>query len=133
MTHAWTIPLAIAGIAISAFIWYKKASHQRLVCPLGEDCNKVVNGAYSTVFGVPNEGLGIAYYAFILLAALLASAGTTSVAGIALSTLVLIASGAAAVFGIFLFGIQAFVIRSFCAYCIASSAISVAIFLIELL
>lgn len=133
MTHAVTIPLALAGIAISAFIWYKKTKHEKLICPIGEDCNKVVNGPYSTVFGVPNEGLGIAYYSFILLAALITSTGTTEIAGITLSTLVLIASGAAAAFGVFLFGVQALVIKSWCTYCIASSAISIAIFLVAVL
>ncbi len=126
-----TIPLAIAGIGISAFIWYKKAKRQRLVCPLGEDCNKVINGEYSAMFGVPNELLGIVYYTFVLLASLLGVIGITSI-GIPLAPLVIITAAVAASFGIFLLGVQAFFIKSWCTYCITSSTISVAIFFAEL-
>lgn len=64
------IILSVLGFSVASYIRYKKSRNERLVCYMGDDCNKVVFSSYSTLLGIPNEMIGMAY--FSLMAAFLA-------------------------------------------------------------
>ncbi|MEK6849738.1 MAG: vitamin K epoxide reductase family protein [Nanoarchaeota archaeon] len=122
--NVWLALLALAGFLISFYIYYTKKNNQQLVCIIGKGCNAVVESKYNTLVGVPNEVIGMLYYALILWSALFALSPT-------FITIRLFVSGAAALAGLGLLSIQAFVLKKWCEYCIASAIISVSIFVVS--
>ena len=72
MSHQYSILLlAFIGIYLSFFIFRKKYKKEKLVCYLGEDCNKVIYSKYSRLlFNIPNEILGILYYSLVFITTL---------------------------------------------------------------
>ena len=129
----WLIILGLVGFIISYYILYKKKRNEKLVCIIGENCDKVIRSKYANTFGFDNTMAGMGYY------------GLVAVTGIAefimpdlffLKQVILskiIISGAAALFSIYLIFIQAFVLKEWCEYCLATSAISIAVFLVIIL
>lgn len=121
--------LALAGFLLAFYIRLTKKRNKKLVCLIGEDCDKVVRSRWAETFGIPNEVLGMWYYG--LLAASYAALGVlpmlrTPLIQFWLTTV----SGFAALFSIYLMGIQAFRLKEWCEWCIASTLISIVIFLL---
>lgn len=108
--------LAILGLLISAYILYAKGWNKKLVCLIGEDCDRVVKSRYGYLFfGIPNELFGVVYYA---LAAMLfgADVGTRSLFP-AIAAIAFLAS-------LYLAAVQAFVLREWCEFCLITAAIN---------
>lgn len=123
------IILALAGFLIAFYIYTTKRHGQKLVCLIGEDCDKVVRSRWAEIFSVSNEVLGIGYYGFLVLSystLVFFPALRFSLVELGLA----IASGLAALFSLFLTGIQVFRIKEWCEWCLASTLISVVIFLL---
>lgn len=53
---------AILGLGVSLYIFKKKQTKTRLICPRESNCEKVVHSTHATTFGIGNEVLGIGYY-----------------------------------------------------------------------
>lgn len=126
-----TIP-ALLGFAIAFYIFYKKSRQEKLICIIGEDCNKVVESQYSKLWGIRLEVLGMIYYGLIALyygvdEALLQNGFSlvdNAVAG---------ASILAFLLSLYLTLIQFVVLRDLCEWCLASGILSTVIFLTILL
>lgn len=125
--------LACVGFAVSLYIWRKKKKNQKLVCVIGDDCDKVVRSKYSAFLGVQNEVLGMVYYAFVAFFALIILSGVSLTSGVSLSLVFSAISGPAALFSLTLVFIQIFVIREWCEYCLVSAFVSIAIFILHLI
>ena len=85
--------------------------------PMNSGCEEVAASSWSTVAGVPLAAVGLAFFVslgFLLALALLGKAPLTSRPG----RLALGLVGLALVVDLFLFGVQAFAIGSFCSLCI---------------
>jgi uncharacterized membrane protein len=133
MITIWILPLALSGFAVSWYIYRTKRKHKKLVCIIGKDCNRVVESKYNTLLGIPNEILGLLYYAFVILLVLGILLEIERVGPVTL-LFALVASGfIAAFFSTVLLIIQAFMLRKWCEYCIVSAGISIAIFILEIL
>jgi uncharacterized membrane protein len=105
--------LALAGVAIAAYIEYERATGGQLACGTG-GCEQVQSSKYAELLGVPVAVLGLVAYAAILATALVrppAAALAGAVLGIA---------GLA--FALYLLAIQAFVLDAYCTWCLASDA-----------
>ena len=129
----WLLILAIAGFVLSYYIYYKKNKHQELVCVIGEDCDKVVNSKYGTTFGIDNTIAGMLYYAFVALGAILILSGVNILAGFFVLDVLIIAGLFASLFSIYLIGVQLFILKEWCEYCLGTSVITILIFLVEVL
>ena len=129
----WLLVLAIAGFILSYYIYYKKNKHQELVCVIGEDCDKVVNSKYGTTFGIDNTIAGMLYYAFVALGAILILSGVNILAGFFVLDVLIIAGLLASLFSIYLIGVQLFILKEWCEYCLGTSVITILIFLVEVL
>lgn len=125
--------LSCVGFFISFYILTKKKRNKKLVCVIGDDCDKVVRSKYSALFGVQNEILGMCYYTLTGIFAILFLYGVSSFGGISLSFVFLVISGIAALFSFVLICIQLFVIKEWCEYCLASALVSIAIFIFHLI
>ncbi|MEX1064312.1 MAG: vitamin K epoxide reductase family protein [Candidatus Paceibacterota bacterium] len=131
MINIWILPLSIAGLIVSWHIFHKKRSGQKLVCVIGEDCDKVIHSKYSKTLGISNEIIGILYYGLVASLTVISVIGLTMIGPVSLSLFLVIIAGAAAVFSLILIFIQAFVLREWCEYCLVSAGISIVIFVIE--
>jgi uncharacterized membrane protein len=123
--------LSAAGLAVCARISAKKRRPEPMVCMLGADCGKVVKSEFSTFLGVGLELYGTAYYGLSLLfyvAALLApQAVTLEVRFVAVGVAMV-----AFLFSCYLTFVQAFYIKSWCAWCLTSASVSTAILLLAI-
>ena len=114
--------LAVVGFAISWQINRKKSSKEKLVCVIGKDCDKVVHSRYASTIGIDNQILGMAYYAFVAIFAAALIGGLVWPDTILL--LFKLASAGAAIFSLYLVFIQAFILKEWCEWCLASALIN---------
>lgn len=130
MSHQYSILLlAFIGTYLSAFILRKKYKKEKLICYLGEDCNKVIYSKYSRLlFNIPNEILGILYYGLVFITTLFFIV-YPELLTISISMIRYIIGGFAALFSIALIFIQLGIIKEWCEYCLFSALISLFIFL----
>lgn len=121
--------LALAGFAVSFNINFKKNKKEKLVCLIGEDCDKVVHSRYATTFGVDNQIFGMIYYFSIAIFA------ATLISGLIWPPVIVLlfklATIGAALFSVYLIGIQAFVLKEWCEWCLVSAFLSFFICLIN--
>src|SRR5262250_335581 len=80
--------MALIGLFDAAYLALERATGGTLVCPVGGGCATVQSSAYSTLFGVPVAYIGVAGYAVLLVAALLAL-NLERAAGLSLATVLL--------------------------------------------
>lgn len=125
--HLASITLSIVGFFIAFYIYRKKRKKKPLICPLRSNCDAVVTSDYSKFLNIPLENIGMGYYAFLaLLHSVLIVVGDSPL----FSLMVLVFSGGAFLFSVYLISIQAFVLRQWCVWCLSSASISTIIFLI---
>jgi uncharacterized membrane protein len=108
-----------------------------LLCPGGaEGCDKVLNSAWGTVLGQPLSLFGFLAYTAVLLMAVvplvLGGEGRSPLAARSWWGL-FIASTGMAVFSLLLMGLMVFRIQAFCAFCVLSALLSLALLILSLL
>jgi uncharacterized membrane protein len=122
---AWILVLSLTGLGISGYLAYVEVNQIEAVCgPVGA-CNLVQGSAYAQILGVPIAVLGLAFYvAVIVLWFALRSASlplpTRQLAGLALVALAV----AGTIFSIYLTGVELFVIRAICLWCLSSAVLT---------
>lgn len=122
------IVLGLGGFLIAQYIYRKKKAKTKLVCPRRSNCDTVIHSDYSKIFGIPVEGLGMYYYASVVI--------TYCVflfrpANEIINLVVLGISMSSVLFSIYLVSMQAFVIKQWCAWCLASASISLLILILS--
>lgn len=123
----------MAGFVVSWYIEHKKRKKEKLICIIGEDCDKILNSRYGRVFGVPLEVFGMLYYAVVVLLSVLLLAGTKVVGALTVACILVSLGAFAAFFSVVLIYIQCCVIKEWCEYCLASTGISIFIFALEII
>ena len=121
--------LGASGFLVAKHIYGSKKTGMPLVCPVRFDCHSVVNSDYSKIFGIPVELLGMGYYALIALAYLLS---IFVILPATLHTIFFIFSKLAFLFSLYLIGVQIFVLKKGCSWCIVSAILSTLILLSSL-
>lgn len=128
MFSFWLLPLSVAGLGISLHLLRKKLKKEKLVCFIGEDCDAVIKSKYGSMFGIPNEAIGSTFYAGMLLIATLSITGMSDIFETTLFPLVALSATFAFLSSVGLTGIQAFILRKWCEFCLATALINVLIF-----
>lgn len=121
--------VALIGFSISAYIYIKKGRAKPVMCPLRANCDAVLQSRFSKTLGARNEVLGMSYYLLVwaLYAAKLCfPAVATPLYDLSLA---LVTAGAF-FFSIYLSSVQAFILKSWCTWCIFSALCNVALFVI---
>ncbi|OHA19450.1 MAG: hypothetical protein A3H13_00570 [Candidatus Taylorbacteria bacterium RIFCSPLOWO2_12_FULL_48_11] len=121
------IAAGVAGFFLSLHIHRKKRAQERLVCPIGFDCDAVIHSKYSSFLGVPLEVGGMLYYAAISIVYILLLT-IPDLFPNSTSLVALVISGIALLFSIYLTGVQMFVIKQWCSWCLISAVLSAVIF-----
>ena len=120
----FVIILAILGIINTSYLIISRLKKRKLICPINQDCNKVVESKWSKIFYINNDYLGLLYYLFILIGVLYLNFVSENILFIMKIVSIISLS-----FSIFLFYIQARIIKSYCFYCILSLLINLFIFI----
>ncbi len=120
--------LSVCGFFVAKHIRKHKTQNVPLVCPIGFDCNAVVHSDYSKFMGLPVEFLGMIYYALLSLAYLV-SFFVPAMMSVHSVGFMILASFLAFLFSVYLIGVQIFVLKKGCSWCIVSSCISAVIFI----
>lgn len=131
-TRMGVAALALIGVFVSTYLLlYKLGYIGTIACGVGGGCETVQASAYAMLFGVPIAAWGVAGYTAILLVAL---AGTQPAFADArwVSAALLLLTGGAFLFSIYLSALEEWVIRAWCRWCIASAVIATGAFLLAL-
>ena len=116
--------LALLGLAITIYLFINRIKRKSVVC-MDDSCHIVLDSKYNKMFGINNDTLGILYYIVMIIEYFLLTALMTNMLFYfkTISTVALFSS-------IYLFYIQARVLRAYCVYCIITAIINIGIFLI---
>jgi uncharacterized membrane protein len=129
--HA-VLSLAMIGFFDTSYLTYSHYKAQILSCfghTIVNSCQIVTESIYSTVLGVPVAVIGLCFYIFVLIVALLSLKEKYNF----LLNLLLPLTGLAVLFSIRLTYLQIAVINYICYYCILSAAISSALLIVSYL
>jgi uncharacterized membrane protein len=124
--------MALIGLFDAAYLALERVTGGTLVCPVGGGCETVQSSPYSVLFGVPVAYIGVAGYAVLLVAALLAL-NLDRIAGLSLATVLLALASVALVAGIYFSYLQVAVIGAICFWCAISALLDVGIWVAALL
>ncbi len=118
------IILALLGLAITIYLFMNRIKRKSVVCT-DDSCHIVLDSKYNKMFGINNDILGVLYYVVIIVEYFLLTALMTNLLFYfkAISTIALLSS-------VYLFYIQARVLKKYCVYCIITAIINLGIFLI---
>ncbi|MSO22338.1 MAG: vitamin K epoxide reductase family protein [Acidobacteria bacterium] len=119
--------LAFVGMVDATFVALHSSRGFLLPCGLTGDCDQVLNSPYAAVLGIPVAWFGLAFYVTTAGCALFALFGFEQALRLSFA-LVSLALG----FTIYLFYLQAIVIRAFCDYCLLSAFLVTLIFVLHL-
>lgn len=112
--------LAVIELAIAVYLEIERARGRTVACPIGGGgCETVQKSRYSHLAGVPLPVLGMAGAALMLVTTFFRDPRARTVA------FVLAISGA--LFSLYLAGLQAFEIHAYCAWCLTSAVIWLAL------
>jgi uncharacterized membrane protein len=124
----------IIGVAVSSYVFFINLTHREAVCLIGDKkCNAVISSKYGKTFGVDNSIGGLGYYTFII------ALGIAELANFSLLTLPwvqvgkIILSSLAALFSLYLLYVMTFKLKTYCEWCLVSTAASISIFILILL
>lgn len=123
--------LGLCGFSLSFYLYSKKKSKKKLICPMRSNCDTVIHSDYSRIIGIPVEILGMIYYVVIGCAypvVILSGMWSLQVAIVLLGI-----SMCAALFSGYLVSIQAFVVKHWCLWCLCSAGISTTIAILSYL
>ena len=131
MIYPYTLALSVLGLIIAFYIWHKKKNKEKLFCVFGKNCDKVIKSKYAKTFGIDNTIIGMLYYIFVMIISIVALLfpviSTFSLFAIGFILIV----GIAVLFSLYLTCVQLFVLRELCEYCLGSTAIVIAIFVVS--
>ena len=111
--------LALIGLADSIYLTIEHLAGRSVPCTITGGCEQVLNSPYATVAGLPLSGLGALAYFTAFSLATLAAFGYRKAADLLVILVVLMLA-----VSIYLFILQAFVIKAFCQFCLLSAAIT---------
>lgn len=132
-TICWSaaVALSLAGLALATYLSVTYLSGADLACGVGGGCGAVTTSEYSRFLGIPVALLGVAGYAALLLGSLAALGLPQPPALLRWGLAGFACAGFA--FSAYLTATQAFLIGSYCVYCLTSASLMTALMLLTVL
>jgi uncharacterized membrane protein len=120
--------IALFGLADSIYLTIHHLSGEQVPCSVTGGCETVLTSSYAEIGGVPLAAFGIAAYFLAFSLAILAAFGNRKmwfIFGLQVSLM--------AAFSLWLFYLQAFVIKAFCQFCLLSAITTLTLFVIAVI
>ncbi len=126
------VAASLIGLTTTFSIYRKKHKKKVLVCPFGADCDSVIKSEFSSFMGIGLEIYGAMYYGFmaIVYASLILFPKLQTDYLILFLTAISIA---ALLFSAYLTFVQAFLIKTWCSWCLMSAGVSTSIFIFAMI
>ena len=121
--------LAFTGMVDALYLSIKRNAGP-VPCHITHGCTDVLTSKYSEIGGIPLSWFGLAFYFTIFSLVIIRLFEDPEHPVTRLSGLVFYLAGAALIISAFLVGIQAFILKAFCEYCLLSAALVLTIFLL---
>lgn len=113
------IVLPLIGLIISGYLWSAKAGATAFICGGLSDCESVNMSFYSTIGDIPIAAAGaMVYLALTGLGIVTVRQGRRANPTLTLIAFVLAFAGA--LYSLYLTGVEAFVLRAYCIWCVCS-------------
>lgn len=114
------LSMATVGMGETIYLIKKRLAVEPPLCVIGYECRKVLESEYSSILGIHNDVLGLAFYITIAVLGILLALGINpyNIMDIMLEAMVIGGSLAS----VALLYIQWRVIRAWCSWCIISAA-----------
>lgn len=122
MKQRLLVVLSFLGLGISIYLVLKTHDPSTVICSLGGGCEKVLSSQYSKLFGYPVAGFGVLWYLVEVILAWF-----TYYQRLLPNTYVKLWGIAGLIFSLYLFGLEAFKIHSYCTWCLASLTVVILI------
>ncbi|MDP9468482.1 MAG: vitamin K epoxide reductase family protein, partial [Chloroflexota bacterium] len=121
--RATALLASIVGVAASAYLLVEYTTGQPGLCLTGSGCDLVRASAFAYPLGIPTPLIGLVFY---LVAAwlVLRTLESRRVAGLAPATALVLLAIAGATASMVLTGLEAFVIKAFCTWCLVQAGAS---------
>ena len=123
--HKGLVGISFLGLLVSGYLLIHYVSPEPIACISGQGCVAAQLSAYSSLWGIPTPAYGIVFYLALGILGALWSENTKKKVLPAL----IILTGSGLAVSLFLSGIEAFVLKAWCSWCVASAILSVAAFL----
>lgn len=120
------LAISLIGFADAAFLTLEHYKGEIPPCLVG-GCEQVLTSEYSTILGIPVALYGSLYYLFIAVLVFMAIESKSN----RILKLAMIATAIGFLMSLWFLYLQAFVINSYCQYCLISTVTSTAIFVIS--
>jgi len=126
-TICWSVAVAISlvGLALATYLSVTYLSGADLACGVDGGCGAVTTSEYSRFLGIPVALLGVGGYAALLLGSLAALGVEHPPAALRWGLAGIACAGFA--FSAYLTATQAFLIGSYCVYCLTSASLMTAL------
>jgi uncharacterized membrane protein len=128
-------PLVIALLAfigmVDALYLSMKRNAGGVPCHITSGCTDVLTSKYSEVAGIPLSWFGLAFYVTVLSLAVFKIFEDPERPSDLTPRLIFYLSGVGLIISALLVGIQAFILKAFCEYCLLSAALVLSIFLLS--
>lgn len=125
--------LAAIGVAETAYLIKQRRAKKAPVCPMGkeESCQIVLESKYNKIFGIHNDILGLAFYLVVSFITAFLVIGTPPLRFWDLVAKIMISGGA--LFSFYLTYLQWRVLKTWCFWCLMSTATTLLMFITTLL
>ena len=120
--------LSLLGLTDALYLTVQHFSGQSVPCSVTGGCEEVLTSSYAVVAGVPLATLGAGAYLSAFSLSILAAFGYRSAAKLLLPLVAVMV-----LVSVWLFYLQAFVIRAFCQFCLLSAGITIALAIVVFL
>jgi uncharacterized membrane protein len=120
--------LALVGLTDALYLTIQHLSGSSVPCSVTGGCEEVLTSSYAVLAGIPLAGIGAAAYFSAFSLSILAAFGYRSAAKLLLPLV-----GTMVLVSVWLFYLQAAVIRAFCQFCLLSAGITIALAIVVFL
>lgn len=117
--YALVALISLAGLADATYLTVQNLRGETAVCGGSADCFRVLGSAYSKIGGIPVAAIGsVAYFAVFTFATFAAFAYRRAHVFLAVTVSIMFLAT------LWFLSVQAFILHSFCRYCLFSAAIT---------
>jgi uncharacterized membrane protein len=117
------------GMVDAFYLTMKRSNAAAIPCHITHGCSDVLTSKYSVIAGIPLSAIGLGFYLMVFSLAVITIFDDSKMSNRLPLRAIFYFSGVGLIISALLVGIQAFVLKAFCEYCLLSAALVLSIFL----